>query len=71
MVILNLSIVDKKTQNPLELVSYLSFLIPLQASTKTQFKWPKRLAQLDNQLYIKRETYIIFKCMELNEIVCM
>ena len=26
---------------------------------KTQLEWPKRLAQLDNQLYLRRETYKI------------
>ena len=32
MVILDLSRVDRKAQNPLELVFYLSLLVPLQAT---------------------------------------
>ena len=53
MVTLDLSRVDKKAQGPLELVSYWSLLVPLQAThTKAQLGRPKRLAQLDNQLYI-------------------
>ena len=62
MVTLDLSKVDKKAQGPLELVSYWSLLVPLQAThTKAQLGRPKRLAQLgrpkrlaqlDNQLYI-------------------
>ena len=59
MVILDLSRVDRKAQGPLELVSYWSFLVSLQAHTKAQLKRPNRPAQLDNQLDIKGETYII------------
>ena len=67
MVILDLPWVDGKAQNPLELVSYLSILVPLQAiyfflskpHTKAQLEWPKRLVELDNQLYLRREIYRI------------
>ena len=56
MIILNLSRVDRKAQDPLELVFYWSHSKP---HTRAQLEWPKRLAQLDNQLYIRRETYKI------------
>ena len=59
MVILDLSRVDRNVQNLLELVSYLSLLVPFKPHTKAQLEWPKRLAQLDNKLYIRRETYKI------------
>ena len=59
MVTLDLSRVDKKAQGPLELVSYWSILVPLQATHKTQLERPNRPAQLDNQLVIKGETYKI------------
>ena len=41
MVIFGLSRVDKKAHNPLELVSYLSLLVPLQAT----YYNPIRMAQ--------------------------
>ena len=47
MVILNLSRVDRKTQGPLELVSYWSHS---KSHTRAHLERPKRLAQLDNQL---------------------
>ena len=56
MVTLDLSRVDRKAQGPLELVSYWSHFKP---HTKAQLERPNRPAQLDNQLVIKRETYII------------
>ena len=56
MVILDLSRVDRNVQNPLETCPFWSHSKP---HTKTQLKWPKRIVQLDNQLYIKRETYRI------------
>ena len=58
MIILSLSRVGRKAQNPLELVSYLS-LVSLQATYLSLIGMVKRLAQLDNQLYIRRETYRI------------
>ena len=60
MVTLDLSRVDRKAQGPLEIVSYWSILVPLQATHKTQLERPNRPAQLDNQLVIKGETYIFF-----------
>ena len=59
MVTLDLSRVDKKAQGLLELKSYLFPFGPIPSHTRAQFEWPKRLAQLDNQLYIRRETYKI------------
>ena len=59
MVTLDLSRVDRKAQGPLELVSYWSLLVPLQATHKNQLERPKRPAQLDNQLDTKGETYRI------------
>ena len=56
MITLDLSRVDRKAQGLLELVFYWSHSKP---HTKAQLEWPKRLAQLDNQLYIKKETYKI------------
>ena len=56
MVTLDLSRVDRKAQGPLELVSYWSHFKP---HTKAQLERPNRPAQLDNQLVIKGETYII------------
>ena len=58
MVTLDLSRVDRKAQGPLELVSYWSHSKP---HTKAQLERPNRLAQLDNQLNIKGETYRILK----------
>ena len=56
MVTLDLSRVDRKSQGPLELVSYWSHSKP---HIKAQLERPNRLAQLDNQLVIKGETYRI------------
>ena len=62
MVTLDLSKVDRKAQGPLELESYLFPFSPTPSHIlKTQLEWPKRLAQLDNQLDIKGETYRILK----------
>ena len=47
MVTLDLLRVDRKALGPLKLVSYLFSFGP---TTKAQLEWPKRLAQLDNQL---------------------
>ena len=47
MVILDLSRVDRKAQDPLELVPYWSHSKP---HIRAQLEWPKRLAQVDNQL---------------------
>ena len=57
MVTLDLSRVDRKAQGPLELASYWSQSKP---HTKDQLERPNRPVQLDNQLFIKGETYIIF-----------
>ena len=57
MVILNLSRVDRKTQGPLELVSYWSHSKP---HIKAQLEKPNRPAQLDNQLIIKGVTYKVY-----------
>ena len=57
MVTLHLSRVNKKAQGPLELVSYWSYSKP---HTETQLEKSNRPAQLDNQLVIKGETYIIY-----------
>ena len=59
MVTLDLSRVDKKAQGPLELVSYCPFWSHSKPHTKPQLERPNRLAQLDNQLVIKGETYRI------------
>ena len=56
MVTLDLSRVDRKAQDPLELVFYWSHSKP---HTKAQLEMPNRPAQLDNQLVIKGETYQI------------
>ena len=51
MVTLDLSRVDKKVQDPLELVSYLFHFNPTPSHIlKPNWKCPKGLAQLDNQL---------------------
>ena len=51
MVTLDLSRVDKKVQDPLELVSYLFHFNPTPSHIlKPNRKCPKGLAQLDNQL---------------------
>ena len=55
MVILDLSRVDRKAQDPLELVSWSHS----KPHIKAQLERPYRLAQLDNQLVIKGETYRI------------
>ena len=82
MVTLDLSRVDRKAQGPLELESYLFHFGPTPShTTRAQLEWPKRLAQLDNQLYIRRETYKILwvslmsvfhqDYTKRNEMVCM
>ena len=75
MVTLDLSRVDRKTQGPLELVSYLFlFWSYSKPHTKAQLERPNRPAQLDNQLNIKGETYKIFyfkKERHHCEVVCM
>ena len=55
MVTLDLSRVDKKAQDPLELVSYWSLLVPLQA---THFS-PIGMAQKAIPVRYKGETYKI------------
>ena len=55
MVTLDLSRVDKKAQDPLELVSYWSFFVPLQA---THFS-PIGMAQKAIPVRYKGETYKI------------
>ena len=57
MITLDLSRVDRKVQDPLELVSYWSHSKP---HTKAQLEMPNRPAQLNNQLVIKGETYRLF-----------
>ena len=52
MVILILSKVDRKTQSSLELVLFVPFWSHSKSHTKAQLEWPKRLVQLDNQLYV-------------------
>ena len=52
MVILDLSRVDRKAQDPLELVSWSHS----KPHIKAQLERPYRLAQLDNQLVIEGET---------------
>ena len=62
MVTLDLSRVNRKTQGPLELVSYWSLWSHSKPHTKAQLKMLNRPVQLNNQLVIKRETYrILFK----------
>ena len=51
MVILDLSRVDRKVHS--------------KPYTKAQLVSLKRLVKLDNQLYIKGETYIILLCLEM------
>ena len=57
MVTLDLSRVNRKAQCPLELVSYCSHSKP---HTKAQLESLNRSVQLDNQLVIEGETYIIY-----------
>ena len=72
MVTMDLSRVDRKAQSPLELESYLfPFGSHSKPHTKTQLERPKRLAQLDNQLDIKGETYKILYMKHHCEMVCM
>ena len=63
MITLDLSRVDRKTQSPLELVSYWSHSKP---HTRAQLERPKKLAQLDNELCGEKRT----KFYE-HEMVCM
>ena len=71
MIILNLSRVNRKTQGPLELVSYWFglFWSHCKPHTKTQLERPNRPAQLDNQLVIKEETYIILLLRKKRNII--
>ena len=73
MVILDLSRVDRKAQDPLELESYLfPFWSHSKPQIKTQLESPKRPTQLDNQLVIKGEAYINFFYENHHcEVVCM
>ena len=51
MITLDLSKVNKKVQDPLELVSYLFHFDPTPSHIlKPKWKGPKGLAQLNNQL---------------------
>ena len=61
MVTLDLSRVDRKAQGPLELVSYWSFFVTLQATHLSQLERSKRPAQLDNWLDTKGKTYKILR----------
>ena len=42
-------------------VLFVPFWSHSKPHTRSQLEWPKRLAQLDNQLYIRRETYRILQ----------
>ena len=67
MVTLDLSRVNRKVKRPLELVSYWSLLVPLQAiHTKTQLERPNRQILLDNQLVINGETCRILFLREIS-----
>ena len=59
MVTLDLSRVDRKAQGPLELVSYWSLLVPLQATHLSPIGKAQKAAQLDNWLDTKGKTYRI------------
>ena len=48
MVTLDLSRVDRKAQDPLELVSYWSLLVPLQATHASRYA----LLYLNSEIYI-------------------
>ena len=78
MVTLDLSKVDRKNPKPIEArVLFVPFWSYSKPHTRAQLEWPKRLAQLDNQLYIRRETYKISegafhkRVLIRNEMVCM
>ena len=66
---MDLSRFDKKSQGPLDLVSYWSFLVPLKPHTKPQLERSDKPTQLDNQLNIKGKTYKILKWFFLKIIV--
>ena len=40
---------------------FVPFWSHCKPHTRAQLEWPKRLAQLDNELYIRRKTYRIWK----------
>ena len=68
MVILDLSRVDRKTQNhtyKLKPTPRVDRKVHSKPYTKAQLVSLKRLVKLDNQLYIKGETYIILLCLEM------
>ena len=72
MVTLDLSKVDRKAQGPLELDSYFFSFGPTPNYTlKPILERPKRPTQLDNQLDIKEETYIILYIIHYCEMMCM
>ena len=53
MVNLDLSRIDRKAQGPVGAsVLFVPFWSHSKSHTKTQLECPKRLAQLDNQLYV-------------------
>ena len=57
MVTLDLSRVDRKAQDSLELVSYLFIFGPIPSHIlKPNWKGPKGLAQLDNQICGEKHT---------------
>ena len=59
MVTLDLLRVNRKAQDPLESVLFVPFWSHFKPHTKAQLERPNRPAQLDNQLVIKGEAYII------------
>ena len=56
---MDLSRIDRKAQGPLELVSYWSLLVPLQATHLSPIGKAQKAAQLDNWLDTKGKTYRI------------
>ena len=52
-------------------VLFVPFWSHSNPHTKTQLDWFKRLTQLNNQLYIRRETYRILVIYMMHEMVCM
>ena len=73
MVILDLSRIDRKAQDPLELESYLfPFWSHSKPQIKAQLERPKRPTQLDNLLDTKGETYrILIRYINVKWCVCM
>ena len=59
MVTLDLSRVDKKAQGPLELVSYWSLLVPLQATHLNPIGMAQKASPIRYKLDIKGEIYKI------------